>query len=231
MHDKGKCWADHMLHVWLQSVCWPSADLEKQKGHILAGFVMPVLMVQALCGRHWQLSGHQQADNCWTAILSVVAGAALAAIDKFLGTIRQTQDATPYPATGALHLMCDMAHAVAHAINQAQQGQHQAGKQGSKPRALPEVPKLPGSAPLVKTWFGQMRAKGERLALMQWPCWCVLPGSLLQLTCGKATVSQGFVPQHGGHIAAKAASIASGVGDQPPQQHLPTSQSHTIWVA
>ena len=123
---------------------------------------MPVLMVQALRSRHWQLSGHQQAKiDCWTATLSGVAGAALAAIDKFLGTIRQTQDATPYPATGALHLMCDMAHAMAHAISRAQQAQHQAGRQGGKPRALPEVPELPGSAPLVKTWFGQMRAKGE----------------------------------------------------------------------
>ena len=122
---------------------------------------MPVLMVQALCGRHWQLSGHQQAKtNCWTATSPGLAGAALAAVDKFLGTIRQTQDATPYPATGALHLMCDMAHAVAHAISQAQQEQHQAGKQGSKPQALPEVPKLPGSAPLVKTWFGADASKG-----------------------------------------------------------------------
>lgn len=117
--------------------------------------------------------------DCWTATLLGVAGAALAAIDKFLGTIRQMQDATPHPATGALHLMCDMAHAMAHAINQAQQEQHQAGRQGGKPQTLPEVPKLPGSAPLVKTWFGQMRAKGKRLPVMQCLCWCVLLGNLL----------------------------------------------------
>ena len=121
--------------------------------------------------------------DCWTATLTGVAGAALAAIDKFLGTLWQTQDATPHPATGALHLMCDMAHAVAHAISQAQQEQHQAGRQGGKPQALPEVPKLPGSAPLVKGWFGQMRARCERLPVMQCLYGVVLPGSLLRLQC------------------------------------------------
>ena len=68
-------------------------------------------------------------------------GATLPAISKVLRTLKATEDATAEPATLNMHMLCDMALAVAPAIvERYSPGTVIAGK-------------FPGNVPLPKTFF------------------------------------------------------------------------------
>lgn len=72
------------------------------------------------------------------------AGATLPAISKVLRTLKATEDATAEPATLNMHLLCDMALAVAPAIVE----RHSPGTLITG--------KFPGHVPLPKLFFRSM---------------------------------------------------------------------------
>jgi hypothetical protein len=115
----------------------------------------------------WQTPGHK----CCIPISKLCSstGSTLPAIIKVLRTIKLTEDATAEPATQNMYLLCDMALALARAIEE----RHCPGS--------PPPGRFPGSVPLPKAFFRQLDRnvlKGESLWAVAPNPTCTIPEAL-----------------------------------------------------
>ena len=87
------------------------------------------------------------------------AETSLQLVSKLLRTLARTEDATAYPSTACIHLLCVLGQQLAPSIL----AKHSRGKAAAVNDA-----KLPGAVPLLSAFFRPLKKKPQGDAAVQW---------------------------------------------------------------